>query len=411
MLKMEYTPELAGKSGVEGMFPRLIKFFHQYSFFLFGPRATGKSTLLAERFSSKHTLWLNLLDAQIEEELARDPSRLNAIVKGQPAEIAYIVIDEIQKIPKLLDEVHRLIDEKTAKVFILTGSSARKLKRGAANLLAGRAFVNHLFPLSCFELKEDFDLDIALQWGTLPTIFILKTLPERENYLRAYVSTYLKEEILDEQLIRKLPPFRRFLEVAAQCNGKILNYAHIAKDVGVDEKTIKEYFTILEDTLIGFFLEPFHTSFRKRLIGKPKFYFFDTGVTRSLARRLSVPLVPKTFAYGEAFEHYIILEIMRLASYFQPDFRFSFIRTVNDVEVDLVIERPGKPLLCIEIKSSDSIDEEDIKAFSKLTQDLPQSEAIVLSQDRFLKRFDHVLSYPWKQGLVEIFPEVAGLTA
>lgn len=153
-------------------------------------------------------------------------------------------------------------------------------------------------------------------------------------------------------------------------------------------------------------LEPFHNSFRKRLVEKPKFYFFDPGVVRSLSRRLSVPLTPKTSAYGEAFEHFILLEFIRLGNYFQPDYRFSFIRTAGDVEVDLVIERPGKQLLCIEIKSSYAINEKDISAFSKITKDIENCEAIVLSQDRFTKKFDHVTCYPWKKGIAECFPEM-----
>ena len=195
--------------------------------------------------------------------------------------------------------------------------------------------------------------------------------------------------------------------MAAQCNGDIINYANIARDVGVDDKTIKEYFCILEDTMIGFFLEPFRNSFRKRLVEKPKFYFFDPGVVRSLSRRMSVPLTPKTSAYGSAFEHFVLLEFIRLGSYFQPEYRFSFIRTVSDIEIDLVIERPGKPLLCIEIKSSDIIDENSISSFIKITKDIPNCEAIVLSQDRFVKKFNHVVCYPWKQGLAECFPEIA----
>ena len=255
-------------------------------------------------------------------------------------------------------------------------------------------------------MGDVFDLkDKALRWGTLPKIFSLETDEDKEAYLRAYAETYLKEEIWDEQAVRKLPPFRRFLEVAAQCNGKIINYSNIARDVGVDDKTVKEYFSVLEDTLIGFNLEPYHNSFRKRLSGKPKFYFFDTGVVRGLSRRLSISLLPRTFAYGEVFEHFIILEFIRLASYFQPDYRFSYIRTGGDVEIDLVVERPGKTLLCIEIKSSDVIDEIDINSFKRLSKDIPNSEAIVLSQDRFMKRYDHVICYPWKQGLEEVFPE------
>lgn len=387
------------------MFPRLRRFTHKHSFFLFGPRGTGKSTLLKERFDQGECLWLDLLDTSLEDQFMRSPSDLYAIVKALSEEVTYIVIDEIQKVPKLLDEVHRLIEE-VDKIFILTGSSTRKLKQGGANLLAGRAFVYHLYSLSCFELKEKFDLENVLQWGTLPKIFSFKEKEEKNEFLRSYADTYLKEEIWNEHLIRKLQPFRRFLEVAAQCNGKIINYSNIAKDVGVDDKTIKEYFSILEDTMIGFFLEPFHSSFRKRLVEKPKFYFFDLGVVRSLSRRLSVPIIPKTSAYGDAFEHFILLEFVRLKSYFQPDYRFSFIRTASDVEVDLVIERPGKSLLCIEIKSADNIDERDISAFSKITKDLENCEAIVLSQDRFKKQFDHVTCYPWKQGIEECFPEL-----
>lgn len=387
------------------MFSRLRQFSLHHSFFLFGPRGTGKSTLLKERFNRDRCLWLDLLNSEVEDRFFRHPSELYAIVMALPKEIKYIIIDEIQKIPKLLDEVHRLIEE-TDKIFILTGSSARKLKHGGANLLAGRAFVYHLYSLSCFELKEQFNLENALHWGTLPKIFHLQENFDKEAFLRSYVDTYLKEEIWNEQVIRKLPPFRRFLEVAGQCNGKIINYANIARDVGVDDKTIKEYFCILEDTMIGFFLEPFHHSFRKRLVEKPKFYFFDTGVVRSLSRRLSVPLTPKTAAYGEAFEHFILLEFIRLGSYFQPDYRFFFLLTAGDVEVDLVVERPGKPLLCIEIKSSDAIYEENISSFSRLTKDIPDCEAFVLSQDRFMKKFNHVTCYPWQQGLLECFPKL-----
>lgn len=387
------------------MFKRLRKFSHSHSFFLFGARGTGKTTLLLERFDSGKTVRFDLLDSQVEAQFFDNPGQLYAIVNALPDTVTHVIIDEIQKIPKLLDEVHRLIEEKK-KTFVLTGSSARKLKRGGANLLAGRAFVYHLFALSCFEIKELFDLDVALHWGTLPKIFNLESNNDKELYLRAYAETYLKEEILEEQLVRKLPAFRRFLEVAAQCNGKIINYANIAKDVGVDDKTIKEYFSILEDTLIGFFLIPFHNSFRKRLSEKPKFYFFDTGVVRSLSRRLTLPLLPKTSAYGDAFEHFVILEFMRLASYFKPDYRFSYIRTAGNVEIDLVVERPGAPLLCIEIKSSDLIEEADIGSFIRLTKDIPDCEAVVLSQDSFSKRYDHVTCHPWKLALEQYFPEV-----
>jgi predicted AAA+ superfamily ATPase len=387
------------------MFSRFRHFSHKHSFFLFGPRGTGKSTLLKERFNQKECLWLDLLDSTIEDRFSRRPSELYSIVKALSDEVTHVIIDEVQKVPELLDEVHRLIEE-TDKIFVLTGSSARRLKRGGANLLAGRAFVYHLYSLSCFELGSQFSLEKALHWGTLPKIFQLNEDNEKGEFLRSYADTYLKEEIWSEQVVRKLAPFRRFLEVAAQCNGKIINYANIARDVGIDDKTVKEYFSVLEDTMIGFFLEPFHHSLRKRLAEKPKFYFSDTGIVRSLSRRLSVPLLPKTSAYGEAFEHFVLLECIRLGSYFQPDYRFSFVRTPNDVKIDLVVERPGQKTLCIEIKSTEEIHEKDLGAFSRLTRDIPDSEAIVLSQDRFLKKFDHITCYPWREGLLEFFPEV-----
>ncbi len=202
------------------MFSRLRKFSHKHSFFLFGPRGTDKSTLLKKRFNPDKCLWIDLLDSEVEDRFLRHPSDIHAIVKALPKETPYVLVDEIQKVPKLLDEVHRLVEE-TDKIFILTGSSARKLKHGGANLLAGRAFVYHLFTLSCFELKEQFDLEKALHWGTLPKIFGLDGDLEKSEFLRSYADTYLKEEIWNEQVVRKLQPFRRFLEVAAQCNGKI----------------------------------------------------------------------------------------------------------------------------------------------------------------------------------------------
>jgi predicted AAA+ superfamily ATPase len=282
---------------------------------------------------------------------------------------------------------------------VMTGSSARKLKRGGANLLAGRAFVYHLFPLSYRELGSQFELEETLQRGTLPKVSSFVNDNEKIQFLQAYTYTYLKEEIWAEHFINKLDPFRRFLEVAAQCNGKIINYANIARDVGVNDKTVKEYFSILEDTLIGFFLEPFEHSFRKRLSLKPKFYFFDTGVTRALARLLSVPLSTSTSAYGEVFEHFIILECLKLSSYLQPEYRFSYLKTKDDAEIDLVVERPGKPILFIEIKSSNNVRPEDLSTFSKLTQSFDQCEAICLSRDPHPKRFDHITIMPWKEGL------------
>lgn len=383
------------------MIERLLKLPKDRNILLFGARGTGKSTLLKSIFPKTSTYWINLLDPEEEQKFALRPNELIAIVKALPDSITHIVIDEIQKIPKLLDVVHLLI-ESTNKKFVLTGSSARKLKRGGANLLAGRAFVYNLFPFSFIEIKDSFDLGQQMRFGSLPQIINFHKEDDFKNYLSSYSNTYLKEEILEEQVLKNLTPFRRFLEVAAQSNGKIINYSKIARDTGTSDINVKDYFSILEDTFIGFLLEPFHSSFRKRLSQKPKFYFFDTGIARSLARMLSVELVPQSSAFGEAFEHLVIVEAMRLMSYFCPEYKASYLKTKDDAEIDLVIERPTKPLLCIEIKSNSNVLEEDVSRFQKITKDL-DCEAICLSNDKIAKIYGKVKVMPWQQGLREIY--------
>lgn len=330
-------------------------------------------------------LFLDLLNPSLEARLSRDPGSLIEIVHALPKETTTVVIDEVQKIPKLLDAVNLLIEEKD-KRFILTGLSARKLKYGGANLLAGRAFVYNLFPLSVFEIGESFDLSTTLQFGSLPKLFELEADEDKTEFLMAYAHTYLKEEIFAEQLVKLMDPFRRFLEVAAQANGKIINIAKIAREVGVDDKTALSYFSILEDTLLGFFLEPYHNSFRKRLSQKPKFYFFDIGVVRALTQLLTLPLAPQTSAYGEAFEHFIILECMKLASYSRKNFRFSYLRTKDDTKIDLIVERPGQPLLCIEIKSATVVSEDSLRSFANTSKDIPNSIALCFSNEAVAKQ-------------------------
>lgn len=384
------------------MYQRLLTLPKAQHFFLFGARNTGKSTLLRQCFDQKTSRYIDLLNSREEDHYRKDPHILVNEVMALPNDIRHIIIDEVQKIPKLLDTVHSLMGD-TDRIFIMSGSSARKLKSGGANLLAGRAFVYHLFPLSVLELKSAFTLDHALRWGTLPGIMQCDSDLERQEFLTAYAHTYLKEEIVQEHIIRKLDPFHKFLEVAAQCNGKIINYTNIARDVGVDDKTVKSYYSILEDTLIGFTLPAYPGSFRKRLAQKPKFYFFDTGVARALARLTTVPLPPGTHAYGNAFKHFIILECLRLNDYYRKDYRFNYLRTTNDVEIDVVVERPGQPLLCIEIKSNDDVQAHHIASFKHMTAQIPHCEAIVLSQDKYAKKFDHVTVLPWQDGIADYF--------
>lgn len=369
---------------------------------LFSARNTGKSTLIPSTFPEDKSISIDLLDPMEEERFIRNPNELKEIVQALPPHITHVIVDEIQKVPKLLDVVHQLI-RNTNKKFVMSGSSAKKLKYGGANLLAGRAFIYHLFPFSFLELLPNFNLAEALRWGLLPSIYHLETAADRTKFLQSYSLTYLKEEVWAEQFIRKLDPFRRFLEVAAQSNGKILNYANIARDVGVDDKTVKDYFNLMEETLVGFFLEPFHHSFRKRLSAKPKFYIFDVGVCRALARQLSLPMQTSTSYYGDTFEQFIIVECYKLAMYFHPEYRLSYLRTQEDVEVDLIVDRPGLVPLFIEIKSKNSISEQDLSSFQKLISEFPKCEAVCFSNDTYIKKIGDITVYPWMQGIQQYF--------
>lgn len=385
------------------MFHRIINTSKTNSFFLFGARGTGKSTYILANYSGNDTLYIDLLNPEKEAILFKSPNLLVEWINAHDPKLRRVVIDEVQKLPKLLDLVHQQIEEsKRAEKplqFILTGSSARKLRHGAANLLAGRAFLYNLFPLTHTELGERFDLTQVLQFGSLPAVFSYDKLEDKQLYLETYGRTYMKEEIWNEQIVRKLEPFANFLEVAAQCNGKILNFSKIGRDIGTDTKTVQSYYQILEDTLAGFILPAYHRSVRKRQTTAPKFYFFDTGVKRALDRTLSVELLPQTYAFGDAFEHFVILEIVRLCSYKQNDFRFSYFRTHEDAEVDLIVERPGRSALLVEIKSSEQADGAELKSLERIAQDFGHCECICLSRDKIRRKVGDTMILPWQEGL------------
>ena len=383
------------------MVDRDLNILKKHSFFLFGARGTGKTYWLDKLLDGEKTLKVNLLDPLEQEKFILNPNELKNRIEGIADHITHIYIDEIQKAPKLLDIVHHYI-EKTKLIFALTGSSARKLKRGSANLLAGRAFTYYMFPFSHRELAEHFELNHALQWGTLPKLLELETEEEKQLYLRTYVNTYLKEEIAEEQIVRKLDPFRKFLQIAAQASGQIVNFSNIAKDTGVSIKTVQSYFQILEDTLLGSLLVPFNTSIRKRKFESPKFYFFDNGVRRALNKTISIDQVPHTYAYGVSFEHFIINEVIKLQQYKNLDYELSYIRTYDDVEIDLIIERPGCPKALVEIKSSDSIRDSDVRHLNFLGSNIENSEMFCLSRDPIPKKIGKVSCLPWNKGLVEI---------
>jgi len=346
-------------------------------------------------------MWFDLLDPKSEDRLVKDPSWLGQRVAAASTPPKWVVVDEVQRAPRVLDVVHQLI-ETTAIKFALTGSSARKLKRGASNLLAGRAFVYNLFPFTHQELGSRFELLNALTWGTLPTIFKFDDALERTLFLNAYCHTYLKEEIMAEQIVRKERPFRLFLEIAAQTNGEIVNYANIAADIGVDPKTVKSYFQILEDTLVGLVIPGYHKSLRKQQNLSGKFYFFDTGVKRALSNMLSVPLKSGTYDFGRAFEHFIVIEAHRLNEYARKSFRFHHLRSKDGAEIDLVIERPGRPVAFVEIKSTDDVKPRHLRTLQRFATEFRSVEAFCWSREQQPRQVGAVRVLPWRQGLSEI---------
>lgn len=378
------------------MFSRLIKPSKNNSFFLFGPRGVGKSTWLKQALDPQKTLWFDFLNPELEQSIILKPSLLGQQIDLLPDSVNWIVIDEVQKVPFVLDEVHRQIEKNKNRFFALTGSSARKLKKGKANLLAGRAFSYHLHPLTMAELGESFHLEAAMSFGTLPKIFSLEDDDAKRDFLRAYALTYLKEEVQLESLVRDLTAFRRFLPLAAQENGNVLSYANFARDVGIDSKTIRSYFEILEDTLLGYTLPAYSKALRKRQVSHPKFYFFDTGVKRALTGELNLGLKESTTEYGRAFEHFMLLEIFRQNEYAKKDYRFSYFAT-NDVEIDLVVERPGEPLLFIEFKSSTLVKDRELRTLQTMVGEVKNAEGICVSREPSMRKVGNIVVCPYQK--------------
>ncbi len=324
------------------------------SFFLFGPRGVGKSTWLRKGFSKEP--YFDLLDTSLQLELQQHPDRLHALI-GSPRRGSWVVIDEIQKVPQLLDEVHRLIELKKWK-FALCGSSARKLRRGGVNLLGGRALTRRMEGFSAAELGSDFDPEFALKWGTLPWVQL-----DRKNasdILRSYVNTYIKEEIKDEGIVRSLPPFLRFLGIAGLLNSQTVNAQNLARDASIPRSTVDVYFSILEDTLLGHFLKPYRPRVKVREQAHPKFFWFDPGVARAAAGLLSDPA--DRVWMGGALETLLFHELRVHNEVTGKNREITFYRTAAGVEIDFVIEI-SKPrfdaparLVCIEVKLSEKWD-------------------------------------------------------
>ncbi len=391
------------------MYNRLLNISESLTFFLFGARSTGKTSLLRANSSLAKALWIDLLDDDFFLALTRHPTSLESMVvehlAGGGTQSSWIVIDEIQRVPKLLNEVHRLLESKELHgrvKFALTGSSARKLKRVGANMLGGRAVLYRLFPLTFIELGSDFSLEQVLNWGALPAVFAANDDAERALLLKGYLGTYLREEIREEQIVRQLDPFTRFLEVAAQSSGLIVNFSSIGRDCNVDSNAVNRYFQILEDTLLGFTLPAYSKSIRKQQNQAPKFFLFDLGVQRALMGTLSIPVVPRSYGYGRVFEQFVILEIHRLNHYLNRDLRLYYLRTKDDAEIDLVIENPSGETLLVEIKSTSSVSDEEVNKLARFLPDFSNSKAMIISQEETPRRVGKVRILPWKMGIQEI---------
>lgn len=345
------------------MYSRIINYPKNKSFFLFGPRGTGKSTWVKKTFSD--AVYIDLLEAELYNDLLAAPQRLEKLIP--PDNQNWIIIDEVQKIPELLNEVHRLI-ERSGYKFILTGSSARKIKRSGHNLLAGRALTYSMHPLTVKELGGDFDILHSLNYGQLPCAY---TEQDPKRYLESYVKTYLDEEIKQEGLTRSLQAFSRFLEAASFSQGSILNISSVSRECAVERKVVENYFSILEDLLIGYMVPVFTKKAKRKMAVHSKFYFFDAGVFRTL--RPMGPLDTPEEAQGVALETLLFQELLALNSYYDLGYKIYYWRTASDVEVDFVLygERGIK---AFEIKRSTRVDKKMLTGLNAFLEDYPQAK-------------------------------------
>ena len=350
------------------MIERILNFpfENNKSFFLFGPRGTGKTLWLKSKLSS--CIYIDLLHSGVFNDLEARPERLENYIPKDFDD--WVIIDEVQKIPQLLNEVHRLITNHSFK-FILTGSSARSLKKLGSNLLAGRALTYRMYPLTCEELGEKFSLLKSLEFGHLPAIYSDYKGLEQE-YLDAYIKTYIKEEVQQEGLTRNMMAFSRFLESASFSQGSVLNFAEIAREAAVERKVVESYFHILEDLLIAYRIPVFNKRAKRKLAAHPKFYFFDLGVFKTL--RPMGPLDTPEEANGPALETLVLQEFMAINHYHALGYEIYYWRTANKLEVDLVLYGKKK-IIAIEITHSSRFKKDKTKGLKAFLKDYPQAEA------------------------------------
>ena len=355
----------------------------ELSFFLWGARQTGKSTLLKYLFPD--SLYYDLLLSDVFEELYRYPSSIRETVLALEPKTP-VIIDEVQKIPRLLNEIHWLI-ENTKTQFILCGSSPRKILRKGENLPGGRALKFELLPLSYSEIPE-FDLTKALNSGLIPNHYISN---DPQKLLKAYIGNYLQDEIIAEAKLRNFPSFTRFLEVAALTNGEMVNYTNIASECGVSSPTVKAYFQILIDSMLGREVPSYKKKPKRRVIHAPKFYFFDLGIVNFLSRQFRIE--SGSPAFGKAFEHFLYMEIYAYSQYSGKDFPISYWRTASQLEVDFVL---GQHEVTIEIKSSKHVNNRHLKGLKAFSQEYKVKKSIVVSQDAQPRLINNIVILPWE---------------
>jgi predicted AAA+ superfamily ATPase len=378
------------------MFKRLLNIDRSNlkSFFLFGPRGTGKTSWVQEHFPE--ALYIDLLKHRDYAFLQSDPSRLEGWVSSHPS--PWIIIDEVQKIPPLLDEVHRLIEHQQ-RCFILTGSSSCKLKRGGANLLAGRALTYHMHPLTAIEMGKSFHLEKAMRYGLLP-LSVIENNPK--NFLESYIVTYLREEVMQEGLVRNIATFSRFMELASFSQGCQLNLSKIAREVGVSRKIIANYFEILEDLLISVQLPCFTKRAQRKLSEHPKFYYFDAGVFWQL--RPKGPLdIPEEIG-GAAFETLFLQHLRAFIDYYDLDLSLYFWRTATGIEVDF-IAYGEKGLFAFELKSRRYIERKDFSALKIFKKDYPMAHCYLIYGGEHAEQHDDIYALPIEQALFKL-PEI-----
>ena len=378
-----------------------------HSSFLFGPRGVGK-TILSKQFleTVASRFVVDLLNHEKYIRYLREPGLFRKEIekKVKAGSRTIVLVDEIQKLPALLDEVHSLIEaNKDSLQFLLTGSSARKLKRKGANLLAGRAWNLKLHPLSSIEIK--LDLSEVLRFGSLPGIYLSNADDKaKTRTLKAYVQNYVKEEILQEAIVRKADRFLRFLDLAAQMNGEPINFTRIAKDSLVSTKTAQEYFSILEDTLLVHRLDGWTHSIKKQIQKGPKYYFFDCGVINALRGELESEVRSGTYRFGKLFESLVVQECIRYNDYSEKDYKIFYWRTNSGSEVDLILQKtPHHPPIAVEVKSKPDPVEKDLPGLRSFANDNHGSLLVCLCTTPVPYQLGDIHIYPWQQGLTELF--------